>query len=47
MQHFSSVLSLQESKDLIQRFKKHFQEFNYTYFAVEILDTNEFIGLRD
>lgn len=44
MQHFPSVLSLQESKDLIQRFKKHFQEYNFKYFAIEKLDTKEFIG---
>ncbi|GEQ86095.1 GNAT family acetyltransferase [Patiriisocius marinistellae] len=44
MEHFPAVLSLKETTDLITRFKKHLQDYGYTYYAVETLNTHEFIG---
>lgn len=44
MQHFPSVLSVNESKDLLIRLKRHFQEKGHTYFATEVLNNGDFIG---
>ena len=44
MQHFPSILSAEETLDLIARLKDHFNEFGYTYFAVDELETGDFIG---
>ncbi|MDC7995536.1 GNAT family N-acetyltransferase [Altibacter sp. HG106] len=44
MRYFPKLLSTQESEDLIQRFLQHFILHGFTYFAVERLDTSEFIG---
>lgn len=44
MEHFPSTLTPTETLDLIHKLKNHYNEFGYTYFAVEVLDTKEFIG---
>lgn len=44
MKHFPKTLTPSETSDFIDRLKKHFNEFGYTYFAVDILETGEFIG---
>lgn len=44
MQHFPNILSDEESMGLIQRLQKHFETYGYTYFAIDILESDEFIG---
>lgn len=44
MRHFPNTLSDEESIGLIQRLQKHFDNFGYTYFAVDILESDDFIG---
>jgi RimJ/RimL family protein N-acetyltransferase len=44
MEHFPKPLSIAETKALVERFKNHFEAHGYCYFAVELLETNEFIG---
>ena len=44
MEQFPATLSAQESKDLIDRLSDHFNEFGYTYFAIDLLENDEFIG---
>ncbi|PIF03031.1 MAG: GNAT family N-acetyltransferase, partial [Draconibacterium sp.] len=44
MKHFPKLLTKKESSELIERFKKHFEENGYTYFATEILKNKELIG---
>lgn len=44
MRHFPTVLSDAESLDLIKRLSDHYKEYGYTYFAVDELETGEFIG---
>jgi len=44
MQYFPKTLSEEASKTLIKILQQHFTDFGYTYFAVDVLNTNEFIG---
>lgn len=44
MEHFPNPLSLEESENLLSRLQSHFDENGYTYFAVEVLATQEWIG---
>lgn len=44
MEHFPAALSRRQSDDLWLRLKNHYQEYGYTYFAVDLLDSGEFIG---
>ncbi|MBZ0326439.1 MAG: GNAT family N-acetyltransferase [Altibacter sp.] len=44
MKHFPKVLSKEETLGLIGRLKAHFEEHGYCYFAVDLLETSEFIG---
>jgi len=44
MEHFPSTLTELETADFIKRLQKHYKEKKYTYFAVEIIETGEFIG---
>lgn len=44
MEYFPSVLSKKESDALVGRFIAHFDQRAYTYFAVDQLVNNEFIG---
>jgi RimJ/RimL family protein N-acetyltransferase len=44
MRHFPKPLSKEESIALIRRLQSHFEKYGYCYFAVDILETSEFIG---
>ena len=44
MEHFPKPLSEEETLGLISRLKIHFKKYGYCYFAVDILETDEFIG---
>jgi len=44
MKYFPKTLSKKESIDFIKRMQVHFTTFKYCYFAVDILETKEFIG---
>lgn len=44
MQHFPKTLSSPESEAFLTRLNVHFDTWGYTYFAVELLETGEFIG---
>ena len=45
MEHFPKILSKDEVETLIDRLLKHFAENGFTYYATEILETKEFIGM--
>ncbi len=45
MEHFPKTLSNKEVVELIVKLKDHFVENGFTYYAVDILETNEFIGM--
>ena len=45
MEHFPKTLSNKEVIEFIGRLKRHFKENGFTYFATEILETKEFIGM--
>ena len=45
MEHFPKTLSNNEVIEFIGRLKRHFEENGFTYFATEILETKEFIGM--
>lgn len=45
MEHFPKVLSRKEVVELIENLKRKFSENGFTYYVVEVLDTNEFIGM--
>lgn len=44
MRHFPKTLSEEETTELINRLKEHFDIYGYTYFAIDVLETGEFIG---
>ena len=44
MKYFPATLNEKESQDLLKRLKRHQSKFGYTYFATDILNTDEFIG---
>jgi len=44
MKHFPKTLTKDESLNLIKRLQNHYEKYNYTYFAVDILESGEFIG---
>ena len=45
MEHFPNTLSVNEVENLIDRLKNQFEENGFTYYATEILETKEFIGM--
>jgi RimJ/RimL family protein N-acetyltransferase len=45
MEHFPKTLSRKEVGKFIDRLNKHFAENGFTYYATEILETKEFIGM--
>lgn len=45
MEHFPKTLSKKEVEKFIDRLKKHYAENGFTYYATEILETKEFIGM--
>ncbi len=44
MRFFPALSSKEETLDLINRLRLHFEKHGYTYFAVDVLETGEFIG---
>lgn len=44
MEFFPAILSAEETLGLIKRLQLHFEKHGYTYFAVDVLETGEFIG---
>ena len=44
MRYFPKLLSTEESIELIEKLQQHFITHGYCYFAVEVLETSEFIG---
>jgi len=44
MEYFPSTLSEKETENLLERLIKHYDDYGYTYFAIEILKTGELIG---
>ncbi len=44
MKYFPKLLSKEESEDFINRMQVHFKTYGFCYFAVDILETEEFIG---
>jgi RimJ/RimL family protein N-acetyltransferase len=44
MEHFPSILSREQTLELITKRQRIFTENGFCYFAVEILDTEELIG---
>ena len=44
MEYFPKTLTKEETFKFIERLKKCFEKNRYTYFAVDTLETNEFIG---
>lgn len=45
MEHFPNTLSKNEVKTFIEDLRSHFEKNGFTYYATEILETNEFIGM--
>ena len=45
MEHFPKTLSKKEVGKFIDRLIKHFADNGFTYYATEILETKEFIGM--
>lgn len=45
MEHFPNTLSKKEVEKLIDKLRNHFAKNGFTYYAAEILETNEFIGM--
>ena len=44
MEFFPKLLSKEECVDFIKRMQTHFQKYRFCYFAIDILETGEFIG---
>lgn len=44
MKYFPNLLSKEKCKNFIERMQKHFNENGFCYFALDILETGEFIG---
>lgn len=44
MEFFPSTLDKKQTHELIVRMQNHFEHYGYCYFAVDRLDTQEFIG---
>ena len=44
MAHFPDMLDRQQSDSLWQRLRDHHQAHGYTYFAADLLESQEFIG---
>lgn len=44
MKYFPNLLSREECKNFIKRMQEHFSDYGFCYFAVDILETGEFIG---
>ena len=44
MEHFPAPLTRQETADFIERLQDHYEKYGHNYFAVEILESGDFIG---
>ncbi len=44
MQYFPSTLSHDETANLVKRLQDHYNQKNYTYYAITIKETDTFIG---
>ncbi len=44
MRYFPKTLSEEESQGMIERITAHFEQYHYGLWAVELLETGEFIG---
>ncbi|MCL4154756.1 UNVERIFIED_CONTAM: hypothetical protein GTU68_009560 [Idotea baltica] len=44
MRFFPNTLTAEETKGLIERLQKHFDEYGFTFYAVDHLADGEFIG---
>lgn len=44
MEHFPSTLTRQETEAFLERMQKHYHTHGYTYYAVDLLDSQELIG---
>lgn len=44
MEFFPSIRTKAESNALVERLQKHYIDFGFTFFAVDLLKTNKFIG---
>ena len=45
MEHFPATLSKKEVAKFIEQLKQHFVENGFTYYATEVLESKEFIGM--
>jgi len=45
MEYFPKILTKNEVGDLIEKLKNHFSKNGFTYYATEVLETKEFIGM--
>lgn len=45
MEHFPKTLTLEEVELFIEKLNSHFDKNGFTYYATEILETKEFIGM--
>lgn len=43
MEYFPKTLTIKENEELFEKLKRHYKKHNYTYFATEILASNQFI----
>jgi ribosomal-protein-alanine N-acetyltransferase len=44
MEYFPNILTINESNSFVDRLDKHFKDNGFTFFAVDELETNNFIG---
>lgn len=44
MRHFPTTLDYEQTSDLVNRMKKHYEEYGYTYYAVDHLADERLIG---
>lgn len=44
MKYFPSTKTKEETFAQVKRFQKHFTDFGFTFFAVDVLETKKFIG---
>jgi len=45
MEYFPNTLSKKEVENLIEKLQKNYADHGFTYYATEILETKEFIGM--
>lgn len=44
LEYFPALLTKQESDNMVDRLQTHFEAHQFTFFAVEIIETKQFIG---